>query len=114
MTDEREERAERYWPLNAEGEYVDAPNAKRLQNEGLVFAINYLLLHPAGLALGVSVPRDEWDRETVVANRVVAVTLDQARDEWEFGDGALERGLAKLRAAGHDVIAEWVEAKAAS
>lgn len=106
-----EEREERYWPLSAVGEYVDAPNAKRLQNEGLVFAINYLLLHPVGLALGVAVPRGEWDQEAVVAERVVAVTLDQASDEWRFEDGTLERGLAKLRAAGHDDIAALVVAK---
>jgi hypothetical protein len=95
--------AARRSPYAAVEHYVaaDLALAQRLHDDGLVFAVNVLVLHPLGLALGVSV--SEFDAETM-RGRVTALILHAtAQDEKiEYEGDVIERGLSKLAAAGHD------------
>lgn len=88
--------------------------AQRLHDEGLLYAINRLVLHPLGMALGVGV--QNLDRETMRAE-VWDLNLNATDDPEGIvygtpgtseGEKVLQRNLDKLRAAGHDDLADRV------
>lgn len=82
--------------------------AQRLHDEGLVFAINREILHPLGLALGVGIDPATSEAQAK-RGRVKSLTLYAAADEPIVYEGAIiERNVAKLRAAGHDALADQV------
>lgn len=74
--------------------------ALRLHREGLIYRINREILHPLGLALGVSIPEGELNRETMLAERVSALDLfDTGGEPIEYTPEQIERNEAKLRKA---------------
>lgn len=84
--------------------------AQRLHDEGLVFAINRLVLHPLGLAIGFHANvEDEENRRGRVKGLFLRSTGDDS--PIEFDDAAVKRNLSKLRAAGHHEVASMVEAQ---
>lgn len=90
------ERVEGY-PAGAESDL-----ALRLHREGLIYRINREVLHPLGLAIGVTVPKGELDEETMLAPRVSALDLfDTGGEPIEYTPEQIERNERKLREAGH-------------
>lgn len=82
--------------------------AQRLHDEGLLYAVNRLVLHPLGLALGVSGKRiqapEPEDPQLTVNGLYLCETADPEGIVYA-SDGQQERGLAKLRVAGHSDLA---------
>ncbi len=89
--------------------------ALRLHREGLLAAINVLVLHPLGLAIGVEARADTMEG-VGLAREVSGLTLEETDDSegWSFSPDAIERIVVKLRAAGHDGLAQAVADAAAS
>lgn len=81
--------------------------AQRLHDDGLIFAINRLVLHPLGLALGVQVAN--LDRERMRGD-VQGLTLNATDDPegFSYPQETVARNLVKLREAGLDALAEEV------
>jgi hypothetical protein len=78
--------------------------AQRLHDEGLLFAINRLVLHPLGLALGV---RGNRVADTVIVRGLVLFSTDDPEGiVFANATDVLERALTKLTAAGHDIVIE--------
>lgn len=75
--------------------------AQRLSDEGLIATINTLILHPLGLALGVSV---EGLLEETMTGTVSGLTLHQTQDpegiKFEQWDAVRARAVEKLESAG--------------
>ena len=96
-----EERTEHY-PAGDEEE--GATLALRLQHEGLIGAINRDVLHPLGLALGVTARSAAIDLEAMRAGEATGLTVHATSDPegYCFPPEAHERINAKLRAAGHE------------
>lgn len=68
--------------------------AMRLHREGLIYRINREILHPLGLALGIS---GKIDREAMVATSVNALTLhDTGGEPLEYTPEQIARNEAKL------------------
>jgi hypothetical protein len=87
----------------------DPQLALRLQREGLILAINKLILHPLGLAIGLVIKEGDVDHETATARTAVGLMLAAGDEPIEFDDGAIRRGIAKLQAAGHDDLAALLD-----
>jgi hypothetical protein len=88
-------RAEGY-PAGAESDL-----ALRLHREGLIYRINREILHPHGLALGVSIPKGALDKDTMLATRVTALDLfDTGGEPIEYTPEQIERNERKLGEAG--------------
>lgn len=83
--------------------------AQCLHDEGLCFAINRLVLHPLGLALGFNAV--VYDRENVRAEVRGLFLRDTDGEAIEFDAAAVTRNLVKLREAGHLEVANMVEAQ---
>lgn len=87
------------YPMNDQ----DAQLGQRLHEEGLVYAINRLVLHPVGLALGTSGAMT--DRHQTVTG-LALFSSDDPEGIVFADDGQHERGMAKLTKAGHtDLLA---------
>jgi hypothetical protein len=91
----------------APSRWAEASLAQRLHDEGLIYAINRLVLHPVGLALGVDVTN--LDRETMRGEVQQLFLLSTHGERIVYQDDAEERCIAKLREAGHDAVARWLE-----
>lgn len=84
--------------------------AQRLHDEGLLFAINRLVLHPLGLALGV---RGNRVADNVIVTGLVLFSTDDPEGiVFANANDVLARSRAKLAAAGHDVVIERLRALA--
>lgn len=84
------------YPAGAESDL-----ALRLHRDGLIYRINREILHPLGLALGVSIPDGELDEETMLATRVTALDLfDTGGEPIEYSADQVERNERKLHEAG--------------
>lgn len=98
-----------HFPFRATREQGGSVLPQRLHDEGLLFAVNALVLHDLGLALGITA--GSLDPATMKAERVSGLTLHATEDPegFEFGEAAFDRAQAKLRAAGHDVLADRIQ-----
>lgn len=76
--------------------------AQRLHDEGLLFAINRLVLHPLGLALGVRAHRMN---DEVIVRSLILFSVDDP-EGIVFDPTARDRAVKKLIKAKHDVIVE--------
>lgn len=95
-------RDERYAPTGSSTEL-----AQRLHDEGLVYAINRLVLHPIGLALGVA-GELVGEHQVKVAGIVLFLTDDP--EGIVYDATSEERGRGKLAHAGHVGVLRAVEA----
>lgn len=96
------------------GAESDPQIAQRLHDEGLLWAVNRLVLHELGLALGVTgVVHDAVAGEGKIAEQVTVqkVMLVASDDPITYApaDDIRRRALAKMRAAGHHHLADWAE-----
>lgn len=93
------------------GQRPDSPLGQRVHDEGLIFAINRLVLHPVGLAIGVYGELDDDDRHHIKTVKGVSLfATDDPEGIIYASDGQIEAGLAKLREAGHEALADHIEA----
>lgn len=80
--------------------------AQRLHDEGLVYAINRLVLHPLGIALAVEGTRVEVHGPADSMMNVTGLALVATSDPEGivFDEESKARGIARLRAAGHESL----------
>jgi hypothetical protein len=91
----------------AEGLANNARLAQRLHDEGLLYALNFMVLHDLGLAIGVVghlIPTTER-----VEGVTALILMDSDDPPVYYEDAAHERNIAKLRLAGHDELADRIE-----
>lgn len=79
--------------------------AQRLHDEGLVVAVNRLVLHPAGLAIGV---RARTIDDPPVVQGLAMFATDYPDGIEYADDGQADRGVERLDAAGHGQLAARV------
>jgi hypothetical protein len=77
--------------------------AQRLHDEGLLYAVNRLVLHAVGLALGVRARAVDDSHE--VTGLCLFATDDPEGIRYDDPEGTVRRALAKLRDAGHKDLA---------